>query len=89
MTATGKKVILLLTDDWLDCLKAHLGEIHTCKACLERAIDVRRVFAGSSLAWSLDCTEAEVQELLEVARQTCPAAVSAIRDSLQRFTARE
>jgi hypothetical protein len=87
MTAPEKKVIVLLTDDWIDCLKTHSAEIHTCKACLERAVDVRTVFSGSRLAWSIGCSEEEVRELLAVASRHCAAAVGAIRDSLERFTA--
>jgi hypothetical protein len=84
----GKKVIVLLTEAWLDCLKARAGDGSACRVCLDRAIDVRRVFTGSSgLAWSLSCTEEEMREIMGLAARYCPDAAPAIRDSLERFTA--
>jgi hypothetical protein len=83
---TGKKVILLLTEAWLDCLKAHAAGGSSCRSCLERVTDIRRVFApGSRLAYSLDCTEQDARELLELAARHCPDAVPAIKETVERF----
>lgn len=87
MGRATKKVLVLLTEAWLDCLKARAGDSSACRVCLDRAIDVRRVFSGTALAWSLDCTEDEVKDILDLASRHCPDAVAAIRDSLERFTA--
>jgi len=83
----GKKVILLLTETWLDCLKAHAAKESSCRSCLERVTDVRRVFSpGSRLAYSVDCTEKDARELLELATRHCPDAVAAIKDTVERFS---
>ena len=82
----GNKVVLLLTEAWLDCLKAHAGH-SSCRSCLHRVTDVRRVFApGSGLAYSVDCTEKDARELLELATRHCPDAVEAIKDTVERFS---
>jgi hypothetical protein len=88
MAKAQTKVMVLLSDACIECLKANARDAPECMACLEGAIDVRRVFVGNRFAYRIECTEEEVRQLLDIATRHCPDAVAAIKDSLARFTGR-
>ena len=86
MAKRQKKVLVLLTEEWLECLKSHAAEGSPIRLCLDAALNVRHVFSrGSRLAYSVTCSEKEARELLDLASRHCPDALPAIKDSLERF----
>jgi hypothetical protein len=88
MAKPRKKVLILLAEQWLDCLKAHAAEGTAIRLCLDAALNVRHVFsAHSPLAYSVTCSEKDARELLGLASRHCLDAVPAIKDSLERFVA--
>src|SRR3954454_2685310 len=84
---TVKTVSVLLTQAWLDCLKANADGGSIAAVCLERAVDVQSVLTGTALAYNVTGTERELRAVLELAsRHCCSEAVAGIKDYIKRFT---
>lgn len=82
---TIPNVTILLSRRWLDCLKRYAAKDSVEGICLCRAQDISDIWKGTPLKYSVTCTKEEIEAILDLSLQHCPAAAPEIKDAIDRF----
>jgi hypothetical protein len=86
MDDAARTVSILLEKRWLECLRQNAAADSVAGQCLARALDVRGVLAGTRSAYCIQCSDAEIEAVLELATLHCREAVGEIREGMRRFS---
>ena len=86
MDDASRTVSILLQKGWLDCLRKNAVADSVAAKCLDRALDMRGVLAGTRSTYCLQCSDEEIKAVLDLATEHCREAVGEIRESLRRFS---
>jgi len=78
-------VSILLQKGWYDCLRRNAASDSVAAKCLERALDIRGVLAGSLHPVRQLRQRFGAVAVLELATEHCREAVGEIREGLRRF----
>jgi hypothetical protein len=86
MDDASRTVSVLLQKGWLDCLRKNAAADSVEAKCLDRALDMRGVLAGTRSTYCLQCSDDEIRAVLELATLHCREAVGQIREGMRRFS---